>query len=180
MEAFVAEFRPVFDSVGYTLPDRIRVTCGFPSSKARSLNRAIGECWSDKASSDAHFEILISPVVAEPYEVAGILIHELCHAATDGDGHKGRFPYLIRKLHLEGKPTSTVIGSLFKENFGELIESLGVYPHAALNVAATRKVQSTRMLKASCKVCGYTVRLTAKWAAVGLPLCPEHGGMMML
>jgi len=29
------------------------------------------------------------------------------------------------------------------------------------------------MLKASC-TCGYTVRLTKKWADLGLPNCPKH------
>lgn len=58
----VEELRPVFDANGFPLPANIRVTCGFPSRHARSLNRAIGEHWSDKASSDGTHEILISPV----------------------------------------------------------------------------------------------------------------------
>jgi hypothetical protein len=172
MNNFVSEFRPVFDAAGFPLPAKIRVTCGFPSTKARSLTRAVGECWSDKASSDSHFEILISPVVSEPFEVAGILVHELCHAANDGAGHKGRFVLAARKLLLEGKPTSTVIGTAFRTTFGELIDSLGDYPHATLNVNATKVTQTTRMLKASCPCCGYTVRLSKKWADLGLPDCP--------
>jgi hypothetical protein len=42
----------------------------------------------------------------------------------------------------------------------------------------TRKKQSTRMLKAVCSRCGYTVRLTSKWAYMAdgktpnLPQCP--------
>jgi hypothetical protein len=31
------------------------------------------------------------------------------------------------------------------------------------------------MLKAFCPSCGYTVRLTSKWAALGLPTCPLDG-----
>jgi hypothetical protein len=50
---------------------------------------------------------------------------------------------------------------------------LGEYPHAALNVGRVLTPQSTRMLKASCH-CGYTVRLTKKWADAGLPCCPLH------
>lgn len=37
--------------------------------------------------------------------------------------------------------------------------------------------QTTRLLKASCSECGYTVRVTAKWLEVGPPHCPQHGAM---
>jgi len=178
----VEELRPVFDIVGHPLPENIRVTCGFPSRHARSLNRAIGEHWSNRASSDSTHEILISPVVDDAFEVFGILVHELAHSATDGDGHKGRFPKLVKDLWLDGKPTSTVVGERFRENFAELVESLGEYPHRHLNVKADRKTQSTRMLKAVCNTCveydgsggiksQYVIRLSDKWAKVGLPTC---------
>jgi hypothetical protein len=113
----------------------------------------------------------------DPYEVWGVLVHELCHAATDGDGHRGRFPTAARSLWLEGKPTATTIGTDFRVNLQSVVESLGDYPHAALNVGAQKKTQSTRMLKAVCPACGYTLRLSAKWAytdgSVNLPLCPN-------
>ena len=169
----VAELRPVFAALGYPLPDNIRVACGFPSSNARSAkNRALGEHWSAKASSDQHHEILISPVVDDVFRVLGILVHELAHAATDGDGHRGRFPALVKALSLEGKPSATTEGNAFKHEYLPLLEDLGVYPHAKLNAGVNRKVQGTRMLKACCPDCGYTVRLSAKWANIALPVCP--------
>lgn len=194
LQAAVGELRPLFQSVGFPLPDQIRVTCGFPSTKARSKTQAIGEHWSPAASSDGSHEISVSPVIDDVYVVFATLMHELCHAATDGDGHQGRFPLVIRKVWLEGKPTSTYGGEAFKTNFKDLIESLGTYPHASLNVSRVTKTQTTRMLKAICeqtinyegeiepsgyayegkiKPCGYTVRLTSKWADVGLPYCPR-------
>jgi len=172
LNSAVNELRSIFDANGYPLPQNIRVTCGFPSKHARSLNRAIGEHWSSSASEDATHEILISPVVSDPFEVFGILVHELCHSATDGDGHRGRFPNAVRSVWLEGKPSSTKIGQAFRDNFGSLIASLGEYPHARLNVGHDRKKQSTRMLKAQCSKCGYTIRITKTWADQGLPLCP--------
>lgn len=169
------ELRPLFGAHKHPLPDRIRVTCGFPSKAARSDKaRRIGEHWSPKASSDNTHEILISPVIDDPFEAAGILVHELCHAATDGDGHKGRFPALAAALLLEGKPSQAAAGDKFRAEFGPLIDSLGAYPHARLNVTG-KKVQSTRLLKATCPQCGYVVRLTSKWAAAGLPICPVDG-----
>ena len=167
----VDELRPLFDANGFPLPSKIRVTCGFPSRHARSLNRAIGEHHSAKASADGTHEILISPVESDVFEVFGILVHELAHAATDGDGHRGRFPACVRRFYLEGKPTHTKVGDNFRLQFGDLVSSLGDYPHARLNVEADRKKQSTRMLKAVCRDCGYTIRLTAKWASQGLPSC---------
>jgi hypothetical protein len=147
-------------------PINIRVACGFPSSNARSAkNRAVGEHWSAKASSDQTHEILISPVIDDPVRVLGILVHELAHASTDGDGHKGRFPALVKALSLEGKPTATVEGEKFKAEYQPLLDDLGAYPHAKLNAGVNRKVQGTRMLKAACPDCGYTVRLSAKWAS---------------
>jgi len=172
LASLVNELRPVFASVSFPLPEKIRVTCGFPSSKAKALHRAIGEHWSPKASNDDHHEILISPVVDDVVEVAAILVHELAHAATDGDGHGRNFTQCVRALWLEGKPTVTVAGSTFKQMTKDILDGLGPYPHAALNVRAGRKPQPTRMLKASCPCCGYTVRLTAKWTVLGLPICP--------
>lgn len=180
LKTAVAELRPVFDAVSFTLPEKIRVTCGFPSSRARANNRFIGEHWSPAASNDNHHEILISPVVDDPVQVFSTLVHELCHAATDGHGHDRVFARCARSLWLEGKPTSTVAGETFKQNFANLLESLGSYPHARLNIEALRKKQSTRMLKAVCPCCGYTVRLSQAWANQGLPVCPADQNVFVL
>jgi ribosomal protein L37E len=180
LNAAVEELRPIFDSINYALPDRIRVTCGFPSSRARANNAFIGEHWSPAASNDNHHEILISPVVDDPLQVFATLVHELAHAATDGDGHGSRFVRCVRSLWLEGKPTATVAGETFKQNFANLLDGLGAYPHARLNIEAVRKKQSTRMLKACCPSCGYTVRLTKYWADQGLPVCPNDRSTLSL
>lgn len=39
------------------------------------------------------------------------------------------------------------------------------------------KKQTSRLLKAECGDCGYTVRVTAKWLEIGAPHCPAHGAM---
>ena len=179
LQAAVAELRPLFDLNGFPLPDKIRVTCGFPSSRAKANNRSIGEHWSPSASEDGTHEILISPVVDDQYDVFGILVHELCHAATDGDGHGRQFGKIARAMGLKGKLTATTIDDLFRANFSQLVGGLGEYPHARLNVSS-RKVQSTRMLKAVCPACGYTIRLTQKWADLGLPVCNADGSPFQL
>src|SRR3989441_1526720 len=42
------------------------------------------------------------------------------------------------------------------------------------------KKQSTRLLKAECPECGYTIRLTKGWADLGLPTCPTDGAALAL
>lgn len=39
------------------------------------------------------------------------------------------------------------------------------------------KKQTTRLKKAECSQCGYTVRVTQRWLEVGPPGCPQHGPM---
>jgi len=38
--------------------------------------------------------------------------------------------------------------------------------------------QTTRMHKAVCETCGYTVRVATSWLALGAPHCPTHGAMI--
>jgi len=169
----VQELRPVFAAVGKPLPAKIRVACGFPLDAKRS--KAIGQCWADKNSADGCVEILISPQLADPIQVVEVLVHELCHATAGAMNHGVNFQAAASLMHLEpiggGREAwkSTRGSATFMPTFGDIIGSLGDYPHAALSFS-TRKTQGTRMLKAECG-CGYTIRLTNKWAAQGLPTC---------
>ncbi len=172
--AAVEELRPLFAAKASPIAAKVRVTCGFPSNAKRS--RAVGECWADTASADRAMEILISPTIADPMRVADILVHELCHTVAGAMNHGATFKKAADAMHLipsAGKAgyKATTGGASFKQAFGAIIDGLGEYPHAALSMS-TRKTQATRMLKAVCPTCGYTVRLTAKWAAVGMPTCP--------
>lgn len=182
LNAAVDELRPIFDAVSFTLPDKIRVTCGFPSSRARANQAFLGEHWPPSASSDGHHEILISPIVDDKVQVFSTLVHELAHSATVGHGHDRLFLKCVRSLWLEGKATATYAGDTFKQNFNNILADLGPYPHAKLNVDAIRKKQSTRLLKAVCghKDCEYTVRLSQTWADKGLPVCPIHNQPFVL
>lgn len=183
LNAAVEELRPLFDANGKPLPANIRVACGFPSNAKRS--GAIGECWSDAASADKTFEVLISPTIDDPMRVFDVLVHELCHSTAGAMNHGVAFADIAFKMHLDpsgpkSKPwKSTKAGAQFKDRFSPLVEALGAYPHAKLTIV-NRTVQSTRMLKAFCPTCGYTVRLTAKWAAVGLPICPADSSIFVL
>jgi hypothetical protein len=181
LSAAVSELRPFFDAVGAPLPANVRVTCGFPSNAKRS--GAIGECWADTASADQTFEVLISPVLDDPLRVFDVLVHELCHATAGAMNHGINFQKVAGQMHLEATSVkgwkATARAASFIPTFGSIIDSLGAYPHAALTMS-NRKVQTTRMLKAVCPSCGYTVRLTSKWAALGLPSCPVDSDILNL
>lgn len=177
LTAGVEELRPVFDAILKPIPAKVRVACGFPLNAKRS--RAIGECHPVANSGDKAVEIFISPELDDPLQVFEVLVHELCHATAGAMNHGVNFQRVAAAMQLEpcnpSKKTnawgSTKGTTLFKPSFEMIINALGVYPHAKLDFS-TRKKQSTRMLKAVCPSCGYTVRLTAKWASQGLPTCP--------
>lgn len=170
LTAAVQELRPLFDLWAAPVPAKVRVTCGFPSNARRT--GAIGECWIDKASSDRTFEILISPTLDDPKRVFDVLIHELCHTLPQSFNHNKTFGKHAAAMRLQAAPNwkSTAAGVDFDSTYGAIIEGLGEYPHASLNMT-TRTKQGTRLLKATCGGCGYTIRLTQKWAGLGLPTC---------
>lgn len=186
-EAWLTEgircFEAWFRDRGHELPEGMRVTCGFPSGRALngSKSQCIGQCWNATASKDQTIEIMVSPVLDEPLRVLGVLAHELIHAAVGPEvGHKGAFRRLATALGLIGKMTATQEGPAFLELVAPILEHLGPYPHAALD-ARGRKKQTTRLIKAECPECGYTVRVTTKWLDIGPPRCAveEHGPMMV-
>jgi len=158
------EVAPLLEMAGHPLP-KVRITCGFPSTFRRS--GTLGECWSDKASGDGTFEILISLTVADAAHVFAVLLAQLCAASKANPVGLG--------LDADG--------ALSDGRWLALINEMGAYPHSALTVGE-KPVQTTRMLKAVCPDCKpdskYHVRLTAKWARVGLPLCPVHKVSMVL
>ena len=176
LTAGIEEVRSLFDLYSKPLPARIRVSCGFPSTALRS--GAIGECWINSASADGTFEILIHPKLADPVSVFEVLVHELCHATAGAFNHGVNFQKIAKAMHLQAcgsgrHPWKSTKGDAdFVVVYGDIIASLGDYPHAELKSDRQIKKQTTRLLKACCPSCGYTVRLTQKWAEQGLPTCP--------
>jgi hypothetical protein len=172
LQDITGRFRPWFESAGHPLPE-VRVSAGFPSKGSRS--KAIGECWSPTCSEDGLSQIFIHPRKKDTVEVCAILAHELIHAAAGLKcKHHGNFAKLATSLGLLGPMTATTAGPVFVESLTALLDGLGDYPHAQLvagNTSAGKK-QTTRMIKASCHGCGYTVRSTAQWLSKGYPICP--------
>jgi len=186
LAALATEFEPMFESIGHPLERPYRVTCGFPSSKARAATRrAIGECWTSAASGDGANELFVSPTLADPMDVAATLVHELAHAADNCEnGHRGPFVRMVRALGLTGKPTATTAGEGFVEIADPILAKLGPYPHSALAVGiGAKKKAGTRLLKVECEDClaegePYIVRMSRAAIERGLPICPIHDRTM--
>lgn len=179
LNAVTRRLRPSFKEAGFPLPERVRMSCGFPSRGA--LGKVVGQCWSDSASHDGTFEIFISPRVSTAVEVVPILVHELCHAAVGLEArHGARFRAAHRAMGLVGKATQCQPGPDLLRRCEELEAKVGPYPHTTLDGSLTSgpKAQKGRMIKVACPECGFQVYMTRKWLDdVGTPWCPEHGAM---
>ncbi|MDR3423961.1 MAG: transcription elongation protein SprT [Alphaproteobacteria bacterium] len=177
--------QPFFAKLGYALPEKIRFAIAFTSTGKRG--RVRGECWHPVASDDQHFEIIIRADTAEPVEVLGVLVHELVHTLLPPSVKHGKeFKAIAMRVGLEGRMCQAMPSPILRERLIALAERLGPLPHAKLNFTGassdTPKKQRARMLKAECSAaCGYTIRLSAKWARTGLPVCPinaAHGALI--
>lgn len=148
----IEELRPVFAAEGITVPEAIRVSCGWPSRGALARRkRTIGECWHADHGAKGAAEVFISPLLADQTEVLATLAHELAHASLGyGIGHKAPFARLVKAIGLEGKPTATYAGEKFKLWVSSAIERLGPYPHEAMSAVSRQKKQATRLRKYVC------------------------------
>lgn len=180
----VEEMRKLFREQEVVLSQKIQVSCGWPAVGGRGGKR-IGECWHHTASADGHFEIFVSPILESATRVLDVLLHELCHvsiAETHGEnvGHRSPFARLCNRMGLVQPWTATKAGPELQARLEILVQKLGKYPHGGISPVMKKKKQTTRMLKAQCGVCGYTVRLTQKWIdEVGAPICPAHADLSM-
>lgn len=173
--AVTGQLRPFFAEVGAELPEALRVSCGWPSSRGLASpsgkNRTIGQCWPTAFSGDGTPEVFISPVLCDAVQVGATLVHELVHVKLDcSGGHGPTFKKHAVALGLEGKMTATVAGAELTSRLVKVCAIVGPYPHATLDRTMVKK-EGTRMLKLLCPDCGYTARTTAKWLAVGCPTC---------
>ena len=161
------EATPLFVEHGYPLPSNIRISVGFP----KGVRKAVGQCFSSECSGDDTFELFVSPVVEGGEEVAGILVHELCHAAVGTKaGHRGEFKKCAESVGLVGPMIFSTPGPELEEWLQGVVLSAGPYPHATLSPTVTKK-DGIRQVKIECPDCGYVCRTTRKWLNVGLPTC---------
>jgi len=174
-----AKMEKAFKDAGIPLK-KYRATCGFPCTGARvTKKRRIGECHSTQMSKDGTAEIFIHPQLDDSLTVAGVLVHEMLHAAVGNEcGHKGPFRKGMKDIGLTGKPTEAMPGDELNNKFAGIIDKIGAYPHTSLDVNPDRKKQGTRLVKVACPDCGCIIRMTNKWIEeAGCPTCGCGGAM---
>ena len=173
--------RTLFESVGESVPTKVRASCGFPSKSAMSAkNRRIGECWNSVASADSHTEIFISPTISDSSRVLDILAHEWIHAIHPNAGHGKAFKHTATAIGLEGKMTATVAGDKFKAWASPVLAILGDYPHAELKPANAIKSKAPECSNVSAQTAATSHTLRASgwltWAhltALSMGRCPQ-------
>jgi len=183
LRAATDEIRPYFEKLGYRLPDKIRFAIAFTSTGKRG--RIPIECWYPESSADQHFEIIIRADISEPLDALNRLVPVLVHTLLPSSVRYGKeYKAIAVRIGLEGPMRHATATPILKERLQAIANNLGPFPHAMLNfgsVSNAEKKQPARMLKAECsKTCGYTIRLSEKWARAGLPVCPvnaKHGAL---
>jgi|GEM_PF-980149 len=164
---------PRIEAAGGTRPVRYRVSVGFPKGRRGSKGHSIGQCWSQEVSADQTCEIFVSPEL-DATEAIGVLAHEACHAAVGvRHGHRAPFKRLALAIGLSGPMRATVPSPELDAAIRAWIAAEAVYPHAPLSAARSPTRPGSRLLKARCEGCGYTVRVTRQWLDVASPVCPD-------
>jgi hypothetical protein len=169
LERVVEALRSRFSDAGYTVPEKIRVSIGWPKRSVTCA--ALGECWSTSASSDRHAELFISPELTDGLRIVGVLVHELVHATVGvAAGHGPLFKRCALAIGLRGPMRATEPGEDFIAWAEALFRKVGDYPSGFLSYAPA---QSTRMLRCECQACGYIARVSRRWLdEAGPPICP--------
>lgn len=161
---------------------------------ATKKGRVMGTCWNKDASADSEtFNIFITASLGahDSSRVLDILIHEIAHA-YDGNqnGHNAPFAKICTAVGLAGGPTkkskasftATVATPELKEHLLEIIDTIGEFPHAALNPAESgKKAQKNRNLKMYCidAACGFKFNTSQKWIDImNAPACLCCGAPM--
>lgn len=180
--------RDVFAPAGYELPTNIRVNRSFASRGGLAPKRRVmGQAWDQTLSEDGHYEVLISPNIDAPLDVAATGAHEAVHIAVGlKHGHKGPFKRCALAIGLEGPMGSTKPGPAFLKVIAPILEALGPYPNARLgpklgdpskkidgSVHSGPKAQTGRMRKAQCEECGLILRLSNTWITDRKLTCPD-------
>jgi hypothetical protein len=164
---------PRIEASGERRPAKYRVSVGFPKGHRGVKGHSIGQCWSQEVSADQTCEIFISPELDAAQAVA-VLSHEGCHAAVGvRHGHRAPFKKLALAIGLSGPMRATVPTPEFEATIHGWIAVEPAYPHAPLTATTSPTKPGSRLLKARCEACGYTVRVTRQWLDIASPTCPD-------
>lgn len=159
LNRFMVASRPMFKSIGHPIPTNVRLSVGFTSHGSKG--KRIGECWSAVSSKDNTFEIFVTPLLADTPRVAGVITHELIHAAVGLDKKHGKvFKKAALALGLQGKMTATTEGPAWEKWATPILKKIGKIPHAELvSMPRAASDSQNRHIKCECG-CGIVFRMS--------------------
>lgn len=148
----------------------LHVSVGFPRG-ARG-RKVVGQCFAATLSADGRPHIFVSPEVADPVKVLGILLHEQIHAAVGpGVGHRGPFVRAMRAAGMRSPWTDSIPGPQLLAKLQDTLREVGPYPHAAL-VPRDKKKKGSRLRLWVC-ACPVRVRVASDDFEATCDVCGE-------
>lgn len=164
---------------------KARISVGF-TSHGNKVNGIMGECWSDSASKDKHFEIFVDPQCDDALEVANTVVHERIHSVLGvKEGHGKKFTAMALKCGMTLPATATPSGPDFVRWFREVRKDIGAYPHAALNTMAPmfyKPQVHDKLVNVRCPICDYFAKIRksdAEDPTIKRIECPhDHGPLL--
>ena len=197
LSSAISLIRPFFkEATGEDLPDKLRVSCGWPSKGGLSTARPVfSQTFPPEASVGGNVEIFISPKLSSPVKDDGqgvlpSLLHECVHAVL-GPDHDERFKSLSKALGFVGRSLHPpAVNDATKAILERMAGVLGDYPHSRVEPPAKEATETTktsnRQRKISCPRVDlhtsgeeYILRGSAKVIAMGLPECPLCGSELV-
>lgn len=147
----------VFTPLERKLPE-LHISVGLPHG--RDSRGVLIQYFPPKMNADKIGSLFLNPVVDSADQALAVL-----------------YGACVKLLPEYGQPLPS--SDVVAQSLSLMADTLGAYPNAALKLPDVKK-QETRMLKISCRQCGYVCRATSKWTSVGLPSCHCNGKTMQL
>lgn len=152
-----------------------RVTCGWPSSGGIGLKkRTLGQCHGAMWSTEGLHELFISPLLAKPDEVAGVLCHEMAHIVAGVEANHGKKFVDVRNVVglTKNKPPQAMPGPELAKRIKGITDRVGVYPHSAMKLVVKKKTKNISSVGLECPACECRIRIGMKWLEEsGMPTC---------
>lgn len=168
----------VFKPAGIDVHKKIRVSVGFMKNGATKRNahkHTLGQCCPQSYTKDKVNEIILNIDKDKPLQMLATLAHEIIHAVDNNvNGHNHIFAGYMKKIGLEGIPTSTVAGKSLNGILKRIAKKLGKFPGKALIVP--HNPADTRNIKLTCVGCCSTplvLRASASQLLYFVNCCPK-------
>ena len=130
-----------------------------------STKKTLGKCrYAFGANGKTRIQLCTS--IESPIVAVHVLLHEIVHYYTHGDGHRGRFKHIMKRLNSEGRMTATSAGEDQTNWINEIISLLRPWEEVHVPFKVTprgKRGKGSRLIKCECLQCGFTMRTTRKW-----------------